>query len=267
MKNVVITGSTQGIGRGLAAELAKRGHNVVISGRSQENVDAAVAVVSQGAKGKVVGQPTDVTDSAAVQTLWDKAVAEFGSVDLWINNAGVAHTTKPIAETDVEDIKVMVNTNMLGTIYGSQVAVRGMTAQSGGGQIFNVLGGGSDGKIRPGMGVYSATKRGLDMFTASLVKETKDTNVRVGQVRPGLLITEGWLREAERAPEMVTTQRKIVNILVDDVEDVAPYLVDKMLASTKSGDEVAWMTTGRLTKRFMTPGFAKKHDVLARHGL
>jgi hypothetical protein len=48
---------------------------------------------------------------------------------------------------------------------------------------------------------------------------------------------------------------------------VAPWLVERMLASTKSGDQIAWMTTGRLTKRFMTPGYAKKHDVLARHGL
>ena len=148
----------------------------------------------------MVGQATDVTDAVAVQGLWDKAVAELGSVDLWINNAGVAHTTASIVDTDVDDVRTMVTTNMLGTIYGSQVAVRGMTAQPDGGQVFNILGGGSDGKIRDNMGVYSSTKRGLDLFTAALVKETKGSNVRVGQVRPGLLITDGWLREARRAP-------------------------------------------------------------------
>ena len=264
-KNVVITGSTQGIGRALAAELAKRGHSVVVSGRKQETVDATVSDLS--AAGRVVGHATDVTDPVAVQGLWDKAVAELGSVDLWINNAGVAHTTAAIVDTDVDDVRTMVTTNMLGTIYGSQVAVRGMTAQPDGGQVFNILGGGSDGKIRPNMGVYSATKRGLDLFTEALVKETKDSNVRVGQVRPGLLITDGWLREARRAPQQVSSQRRILNILLDDVDDVAPYLVDQMLASTKTGDAIAWLSTGRLTKRFMTPGFAKKHDVLARHGL
>ena len=166
-------------------------------------------------------------------------MADLGSVDLWINNAGVANTTADIVDTDVDDIRTMVTTNMLGTIYGSQVAVRGMAAQPGGGQLFNMLGGGSDGKIRPNMGVYSSTKRGLDLFTEALVKETKDSGVRVGQVRPGLLITEGWLREAARAPEQVSSQRRILNILCDDVDDVAPYLVDKMLASNKTGDAIA----------------------------
>ena len=124
----------------------------------------------------------------------------------------------------------MVTTNMLGTVYGSQVAVRGMLA-AGGGQVFNVLGGGSDGRIRPGMGVYSATKRGLDSFTRALVKEVTDTGVRIGQIRPGILITEGWLREAAAAPEQVARQRKMLNILCDHVDDVAPYLVERMLGA------------------------------------
>ncbi len=267
-KNVVITGSTQGIGNALAREFAGRGHSVVITGRSQETVDKAVAEVAGDAPAaKVVGHATDVTDPVALQGLWDRAIVDLGSVDLWINNAGVANTTADIVDTDVDDIRTMVTTNMLGTIYGSQVAVRGMAAQPGGGQLFNMLGGGSDGKIRPNMGVYSSTKRGLDLFTQALVKETKDSGVRVGQIRPGLLITEGWLREAARAPEQVSSQRRILNILLDDVDDVTPYLVEKMLGSTKTGDSIAWLTTGRLTKRFMTPGFAKKHDVLGRHGL
>ncbi|WP_433361317.1 SDR family NAD(P)-dependent oxidoreductase [Streptosporangium sp. CA-115845] len=70
----------------------------------------------------------------------------LGGVDLWINNADVAHTTLPIIETTPDDVRAMVTTNMLGTVYDTQVAVRGMLAQ-GGGQVFNILGGGSDGSI------------------------------------------------------------------------------------------------------------------------
>lgn len=265
MVSAVVTGSTKGIGFALARELVRRGHDVAVSGRTQEAVDEAVGkLLPEAAEGaRVIGVPTDVTDAAQVQALWDAAVSAFGSVDLWINNAGVAYTNRTIAETTPDEVATMVGTNMVGTITGAQVAVRGMTA-AGRGQLFNILGGGSDGSVRPGMGVYSATKRGLDMFTQALVKEVEGTPVRVGQVRPGILITDGWLREAASHPEAVSSQRKMVNILSDHVDDVAPYLVERMLASSKNGDSIAWLTNGRMMKKFLTGG---KDDKLARYGL
>ncbi|GAB2829421.1 SDR family oxidoreductase [Actinocorallia aurea] len=265
MRKAVITGSTKGIGFALARELLRRGNSVVVTGRSRESVEDAVERLRPEAadKAEVHGHAVDVTDAAAVEGLWEAAVAALGGVDLWINNAGVAHTTRPIVETTPGEVRAMVTTNMLGTVFGAQVAVRGMLA-AGGGQVFNVLGGGSDGRIRPGMGVYSATKRGLDSFTRALVKEASGTNVRIGQISPGILITEGWLREAAVAPDQVSSQRKILNILCDHVDDVAPYLVDKVLASGRNGDAIAWLTTGRMARKFLAPG---KRDVLGRYEL
>ena len=265
MRKAVITGSTKGIGYALSRELVRRGHAVVVTGRTQEAVDEAVGKLGgeAAAGGRAVGHVVDVTEAEAVQGLWDAAVAELGRVDLWINNAGVAYTMRTVVETTPEEVETMVRTNMLGTIYGAQVALRGMSA-NGGGKLFNVLGGGSDGRLRPGMGVYSTTKRGLDMFTKALVKEAEGTAVTVGQIRPGILITDGWLREAATSPESVSSQRKMLNILADHVDDVAPYLMDRVLASTKNGEEVSWLTTGRMMKKFM--GGAKQ-DKLARYGL
>ncbi|MET7704853.1 SDR family oxidoreductase [Micromonospora sp. NPDC005413] len=265
MRKAVITGSTKGIGFALARELLSRGHSVVVSGRTRTAVDDAVARLrpQAAAEAAVHGFAVDVTDAAQVERVWSAAVDALGGVDLWINNAGVANTTRRIVETAPEDVRTMVTTNMLGTVYGSQVAVRGMLA-AGGGQVFNVLGGGSDGAIRPGMGVYSATKRGLDSFTRALVKEVTGSGVRIGQIRPGILITEGWLREAAAAPEQVARQRRLLNILCDHVDDVAPYLVERMLASTSNGDAIAWLTTGRMTRKFLIAG---KRDVLGRYGL
>ncbi|NKZ04497.1 SDR family oxidoreductase [Actinomadura latina] len=265
MRKTVVTGSTRGIGFALARELVRRGHSVVVTGRTQAAVDEAAGRLRNEAPDGVTvhGRAVDVTDAAQVEALWNAAVEALGGVDLWINNAGVAHTTRPIVETPADEVRSMVTTNMLGTVYGSQVAVRGMRAD-GGGQVFNVLGGGSDGRVRPGMGVYSATKRGLDSFTRALVKEAAGTGVRVGWISPGMLITEGWLREAAAAPDQVADQRRILNILCDHVDDVAPYLVGKMLASTKNGDAIAWLTTSRMTRKFLAP---RKRDVLARYGL
>jgi NAD(P)-dependent dehydrogenase (short-subunit alcohol dehydrogenase family) len=265
MRKAVVTGSTKGIGFALARELLRRGHSVVVTGRAAASVEEAVEKLRpEAAAGSAVhGHALDVSDPEQVEGLWTAAVAALGGVDLWINNAGVAHTTRPIVETSPEDVRTMVTTNMLGTIYGSQVAVRGMQA-AGGGQLFNILGGGSDGRIRPGMGVYSATKRGLDSFTRALVKETAGSSVRVGQVSPGILITEGWLREAAAAPEQVAKQRKLLNILVDHVDEVAPYLVEKMLGSSRHGDAIAWLTNARMARKFLLP---RKEDALARYGL
>lgn len=266
MTNVVVTGSTQGVGFALAREFRRKGASVVVTGRRQEGVDSAVQrLLEEPASGQVVGRTHEVSDPESANALWQTSAEALGRVDLWVNNAGYAHTTTPIVDTSVDDVRAMVSTNMLGTIFGSQAAVRGMTAQ-GGGKLFNVLGGGSDGKIRPNMGVYGATKRGLDGFTRALTKEVAGSGVTVGQVRPGILITEGWLREAAEDPHGVKSQRKILNILTDHVDDVAPELVARMLASTKNGDEIAWLTTARIAKRFMTPGIGKR-DVLARYNL
>ena len=121
-------------------------------------------------------------------------------VDLWVNNAGVAYTMRTIAETTPDEVATMVVDEHARHHQRRPGRRSAACPPDGGGQLFNILGGGSDGSVRPGMGVYSSTKRGLDMFTKALVKEVDGTDVRVGQVRPGILITDGWLREAATAP-------------------------------------------------------------------
>jgi len=267
MSVVVITGSTKGVGFGLAKAFAARGLDVVVSGRRAEDAQASAEAVMTAAPGRrAAGFACNVTDPESVQALWDAAVDEFGGVDIWINNAGLAKTTRPIAEVPAPEVQAMVSTNMLGTMYGSQVAMRGFLAR-GGGKLFNVLGGGSDGRIRDNMGIYGSTKRGLKFFTDALAREAKDTPVIVGEIRPGILITDGWLREAGEAdPEVIESSRKTLNILADHVDDVAPYLVDGVLAASKNGAEVAWLTTAKIASRFATAGW-KKRDVMSRYEL
>jgi short-subunit dehydrogenase len=114
------------------------------------------------------------------------------------------------------------------------------------------------------MGIYGSTKRGLKMFTDALVKETDGSPVRVGEIRPGILISDGWLREAAAGQDYLDANRKAVNILADHVDDVAPWLVDRMLASTKHGAQISWLTTSKIAGRFATAGF-RKRDVLGRY--
>jgi NAD(P)-dependent dehydrogenase (short-subunit alcohol dehydrogenase family) len=265
MSNIVITGSTKGIGFGLAKEFAGRGHNVAIAGRTQEAIDDAIKRIGE-VQGSLIGKPCDVSDKDAVQALWDKAEAGFGSVDIWINNAGLARTTHKIIEYSNEDVKTMVMTNVLGTINGCQVAGNGML-KSGQGKIFNMLGGGSDGQYFPGMGVYGTTKRGLNYLTDAMIKEFKDSNIIIGKIRPGMVITEAIIREANDDIDNFQKNRKVMNILCDHVETVSPFLVDGILKTNKSGTKISWLSGSKIGLRMMFSRFSKQEDKFARYGL
>lgn len=265
MSTVVITGSTQGIGRGLAAEFAGRGHNVVVAGRDSDRVADAVAALSDG-PGSAAGLSCDVARVEQVQALWDLAVEKFSQVDIWINNAGLARTVWPILDVPQGEMETMVSTNMLGTINGSRVAASGMVAQ-GHGKLFNMLGGGSDGEYFPGLGLYGTTKRGLDYFTNALVKELADTDIIVGKIRPGMIITEAVVREARADMERFQKSRKMMNNLVDTVETVAPFLVEKILATDKSGTKIRWLNGPKMAGRMLRGTIKKRPDQFEAFGL
>jgi Short-chain dehydrogenases of various substrate specificities len=90
MATVVITGSTKGIGRGLANEFARLGHNVVISSRSEDDIINVSEQMNSNYEGSVIGQACDISKKRELEALWQLAKSEFGTVDYWINNAGFA---------------------------------------------------------------------------------------------------------------------------------------------------------------------------------
>lgn len=265
MTNVVITGGSQGIGRGLAREFATRGCKVVISGRSAETLQATLDDLAS-LDGSVFGRAGNVSEHAQQQALWDFAVEQLGSVDIWINNAGLARTIWPILETPIDQVEAMITTNMRGTVFGSMVAATGMKFQ-GGGKIFNMLGGGSDGEYFPGIAIYGTTKRGLDYFCTALAKELKDSGVILGRVRPGMIVTEAVVREAAADRDNFERSRKMINNIVDQVETVAPFLVDEMLSFKKNGGKIRWLNGAKIAFRMLKSLFVKRSDQFEKFGL
>ena len=269
MGNVVITGSTRGIGRGLAVEFLKRGHNVVVSSRKQSDVEKAVAELAAPGSARVVGKTCDVTLKADVQALWDFAIGAFGRVDFWINNAGRATSRYAVHDLPEDLVHTLVDGNLKGSIFGSQVAITGFRKQ-GSGALYNMLGGSFDGKrLTPNMGVYSSTKAGDWLLTKYLVAENKNQDIVIGTISPGMLITENWFAEQkEMRPEDWQNIRPLLNILCDYVETSTPWLVDEMLANKKSGKRIAWMSTGKILGRFVGARlFGRKRDLFTRFGL
>jgi len=260
MATFVITGSSRGIGLGMADVALSLGHAVVVSGSTQASTDKAVSELSQKHRGaQLLGVACNVTDAGQVQALWDAALQRFSRVDYWVNNAGVANVFAPIWEVEPHEIDEVASIDLAGLMHGSRVAIRGMRAQSGGGFVYNMEGFGSRGEIQVGLSVYGAAKRGVNYLNAALAKEVKDTQVRVCGISPGIVITDFLTRQAGKMPaERWERSKKIFNILGDRVEVVAPFLIENMLRNTKNGARIAYLTRSRAMLRFATAGFTKR---------
>jgi NAD(P)-dependent dehydrogenase (short-subunit alcohol dehydrogenase family) len=270
--NVVITGATQGLGFGYATEFLKRGHNVLICGRSREGVDGARARLAKLATGgaRVEGQPCDTARLAELDSLWRRAAQEFGRVDIWINNAGYARTGAKFIDHSPAEIEAMVRSNVIGSMNAAQVALAGMKAQGSGRLYLTLGGGGASGRVVPGMAVYSTTKRAVKYFADCLVKELKEAGhnqILIGTISPGVNITEGMLREfAELAPEVRARAVRQLNFIGEHVETTTPWIVERILRDERQGNDITWLTTRRLLGRGLSM-LLRKRDIVSRYRL
>ena len=261
-RTVVVTGGTRGIGRGLALELLKRGQRVVLCGRSDESAQAAAAGLAE--HGEVMGKGCDVSDYASVQALWDAAVERFGAVDIWINNAGISNRRANVSELDPSEVAEVVNTNLIGSFNGCRVAINGMRKQETGGAVYVFEGFGSNGMTAPGLTPYGSTKRAITYMAQALAKEVRGSNVIVGALSPGIVMTDMSLLAARADSKRAAQARKAYNILGDKVERVTPWLVDKALSNRKNGANIQWLTRLRAAGRFLCPVYHRR-DIVSEY--
>jgi NAD(P)-dependent dehydrogenase (short-subunit alcohol dehydrogenase family) len=260
MQTVVITGSTRGIGKGLTREFLRMGHRVVVTGRSQVAVDRALAELNGG--DRALGITCDVRRLADHEAVWAAAVARFGRVDIWINNAAVATDRVNLADLPVDQIQATVDTNLMGTLYGCRVAIAGMRRQEGGGKVYTFEGFGSNGMTTAGLATYGTTKSAIRYLTAALAKECKDTPVLVGALSPGIVATDLLVYSSKsRDPAEWAKAKRVMNILGDRVETVTPWLAARALANTRQGARIEWLTSRKAAWRFMTAAFRKRDIV------
>lgn len=258
-QSVVITGSTRGIGFGLAREFLRRGHRVAVNGRGQASVEQAVAQLA--ALGEVIGRHGDVRRRDDLQGLWDTAVEAFGRVDIWINNAALAPHRRPFHEVPAEELAATLDTNLAGAMQGAQIALHGMLAQ-GGGKIYLFEGFGSDGMVNPGLTTYGTTKRALHYFARSLAKEYEDSPILIGALNPGMVPTDLLLYSSRSDdPAAWAHSKRIMNRLGDTVETVTPWLVEQALENRKQGARIVWMTRRKALARFLLPKYGNRHLV------
>lgn len=257
-KSVVITGSSKGLGFGMAKTFLERGCSVTLSGRDEHALTDAIASLAKNHEGRISGLAGDVARSEDIEALWEHAAKTFGRVDIWINNAGTTNPQVPFVEQSVEVIESVVRTNLTGTMLGSRIALSRMHAQ-GFGALYNMEGFGSDGTRQAGMSTYGSTKIAVRYLTRSLSDECIGMPILVGALSPGVVVTDLLLDVyAKGRPENWRRARRIFQFIADRTETVAPWLVDEVLANTKNGVRIAWMTVPKAVLRFFLPHYHRR---------
>jgi len=258
MKNIVITGSTRGIGFAMAMEFLRAGCNVTLSGRGETLPKETLSALS-AFEGKYLYVPCNVQDKSSLQRLWENSTAQWGSIDIWINNAGQNAPHKLSWETGETYIENIIQTNIIGMIFGSQVAAAGMLKQKSG-AIYSMEGLGSNNMIQVKTILYGTTKHALTYFMKGLAKELDGTGVIAGRLSPGMMLTDFITKSPDGTEsEVLLNQKfkKLFNILADKPETVATFFIPKMLYNTKNDAQIAWLTNRKAAWRFITAGLRK----------
>jgi 3-oxoacyl-[acyl-carrier protein] reductase len=197
-KVAVVTGGSRGIGRAVAAALAKAGVEVVITARDGARVEEAARALSEEAGGRVSSAVMDVSNREAVESVVKALVSERGRVDILVNNAGIARDNL-LMRMKPEEWDEVIATNVNGLYYCSQAVLRPMIRQRAGriinmSSVVGLMG-------NPGQANYAASKAAILGFTKALAREVASRRITVNAVAPGFIETDMTreLSEAARA--------------------------------------------------------------------
>jgi len=184
-KVALVTGSTRGIGRGIAEAFLAEGARLIVNGRSPAGVERAAAEFrARGAE--VMGIAADIGIPSQAVDLVERAAQAFGRLDILVNNAGIWRRRR-VLEITPEEWDRLLAVNLTGAFFCAQAAARIMVRQGAGGAIVNIS---SDAAWTGGMNPcahYCVTKAGMSSFTRSMAKELAEYRIRVNAIAPGLI--------------------------------------------------------------------------------
>ena len=230
-KTALVTGSTRGIGREIAAVLAACGAKVAVAGRDQAKAAEVATAIGGGAQ----GFGADMSDGAQVTKLVEEVEAAFGSLDILVNNAGLTRDNLLIRIKD-EDWDAVLDANLKGAFAAIRAATRGMMKRRGG-RIINISSvvGITGNK---GQASYAASKAGMLGLTKAVAQELASRNILVNAIAPGFIETEmtaalsGEQRAAlaERIPlARLGTPTDVANAVAFLASEQAAYITGQVL--------------------------------------
>ena len=187
-KVAIVTGSTSGIGIGIAKLYAAEGAKVVICGRRQEKGQAVVDEITKEG-GEAWYHFMDITDAESIEKLIADTAEKYGKVDILVNNAAnVALKDGRVDELTIEMWDKILQSDLRGTFYTTKCVIPYMQKNENGGSIINI---GSMASCGGDLGstAYACAKAGVDMLTQSVALQYGKSNIRCNCVRPGLIVT------------------------------------------------------------------------------
>lgn len=251
-KCAIVTGAARGIGLACARRFAADGAAVMLADVNVEAGEAEARRLREEGR-KAVFASTDVTQRAAIEAAIDRTIAEFGRLDVMLNNAGVAPSA-PILDMSDELFDKVLATNLRSAFIGTQLAARRMIAGGRGGVIINMSSVNALLAI-PGLAAYGCTKGALNQLTRVAAVELAPHNIRVVAIGPGTILTE-LARKAVMGDE--AGRRRILSRTpigrAGEPEEVAS------VASFLASDEASYITGqtiypdgGRLALNYTVP--------------
>jgi len=211
-KNALITGAGKGIGKAIALALAKEGVNIILVARTQEEIDSVAAKV-RSLRVKALAITADVTDINSVNAAVEKALAEFGTIDILINNAGIAAFGK-FLELEPTDWERIIQVNLMGTYYVTRAVLPNMIERQTG-DIINISStAGLSGNALTS--AYSASKFAVLGLTESLMQEVRKHNIRVTALTPSTVATDmaKELKLTDGNPETVMQAEDMAELII-----------------------------------------------------
>jgi len=183
-KAAIVTGGGVGIGAAIAKAFVDEGAKVLITGRRKEKLEGFAAMFPAGSMACHAGDVAKIEDCEAMV---EAAVANFGKLDVLVNNAGI-DTPGSVTNISIEDWHAVINTNLMGPFYMTRFSIPKMI-EAGGGTIINIS---SLAGVRaiPGMPAYSTTKAALIGFTNAVALDYGDKGIRINTISPGATATD-----------------------------------------------------------------------------
>jgi NAD(P)-dependent dehydrogenase (short-subunit alcohol dehydrogenase family) len=186
-KIAVITGASRGLGKAIAQLFAREGAKVVLSSRTQHDIEQNAADLrKEGLEASAF--VCDISDPKQVESLARFTIKEYGCFDIWVNNAGIAGPYGATLDLSPDQFLSVLQTNMFGGYYGSMTAMRHFLPRKSG-KLINILGAGSKKPV-PNQNAYGSTKSWIRVFTLAMAQEYKDSGVGVYTLQPGLMGTD-----------------------------------------------------------------------------